>query len=548
MISRTITSLLLFIIVLVSTVQSLQSVIETEQEFIISQYTNDSKVIRYLGIPYAQSPIGLFRWKPTQSLPVLPASGKPHIERMKYGKSCSQLPQEPFDELAKDSSEDCLSLNIWKPNVNISDTNPLSVMVYIHGGKYRYGGSSVYDGEYMVTKSIDLGFPVIVVTINYRLGVFGFLAHDELYKEDSTTGNYGILDQITALNWIKSNIHQFGGDPNRVTIFGDSAGGKSVAIHMVSKRTITSNLFHRAIIMSGIFEPSVQLTLKEANQIGTKIQQSVNCVNVTSVTECLRAQPVDKLLKSLGPNQIDNWLPVIDNYVLTEPIEDSFKNQRYKNIPVVIGSTSDERGEYICKKYGDIKLYKDLVLILNYELPSNINAKEVLAFYNVTENQSNYTQALIQIKSDYSNHCPTRSVALELSKQIYYTFLYTYSWRLGYLPQCQGATHSSDVVPLFPSVLKYVAPDYQFAQFEQYLSNDMTRYWMYFSNSGDPNYPWPKQQQRRTQISRKLLQCFFWKYYNEETEYEYKCSIPKEAKIRNHYYTATCGFWSKFSK
>jgi para-nitrobenzyl esterase len=193
-------------------------------------------VVAYLGIPYAAPPIGALRWRAPQ--PALPWTDT--RAAAKYGPPCFQAKWAgPSPDLTR-ISEDCLTLNVWVPPGKQTDRLP--VMVHIHGGGFFAGAS----GAEPVDQVALAGQGVIVASMNYRLGIFGFLSHPDLSKESSgASGNYGLLDQIAALQWIKANIAAFGGDPKRVTIFGSSAGGSSVLYLMASP--LANGLFHRAI-------------------------------------------------------------------------------------------------------------------------------------------------------------------------------------------------------------------------------------------------------------------------------------------------------------
>lgn len=195
-------------------------------------------VSSYLGIPYAQPPVGALRWKPP--VVVTPAS---KIDATKFGADCSQ--RSPYPEtLGNGNSEDCLYLNIWVPN---DIKKPLPVIVFIHGGGFEYGSGALpmYDGGTLAAQG------ALVVTLNYRLGIFGFLAHSELDAESPrhVSGNYGILDQIMASGWVKKNIRSFGGDPGRLTLMGQSAGSRAISMLMTSPQA--NDLFHQVILQSG---------------------------------------------------------------------------------------------------------------------------------------------------------------------------------------------------------------------------------------------------------------------------------------------------------
>ena len=221
--------------------------VKTEQGKVVGKTINNGKVRAFMGLPYAAPPVGDLRWKAPQP----PAKWKGDRDATKYGAHCAQ--GRVFDDMVfQDAgpSEDCLFLNVYVP-ADAKEKSKLPVMFWIHGGGYSGGGSSEprHNGDFLPTKG------VVVVTINYRLGVFGFLVTDELAKEgNGSAGNYGLLDMVAALQWVKSNIGKFGGDPGNVTIFGESAGSFAVSTLMASP--MSQGLFHKAIGESGAAFPS----------------------------------------------------------------------------------------------------------------------------------------------------------------------------------------------------------------------------------------------------------------------------------------------------
>src|ERR1700722_72715 len=221
--------------------------VKTEQGKVQGKTINNGKVHAFLGLPYAAPPVGDLRWKAPQPA----AKWKGDRDATKFGAHCAQ--GRVFDDMVfQDAgpSEDCLFLNIYTP-ADVKDSSKLPVMFWIHGGGYSGGGSSEprHNGDFLPLKG------VVLVTINYRLGVFGFLVTDELAKENNgSAGNYGLLDMVAALGWVKKNIGSFGGDPNNVTIFGESAGSFAVSTLMASP--MPQGVFQKAIGESGAAFPS----------------------------------------------------------------------------------------------------------------------------------------------------------------------------------------------------------------------------------------------------------------------------------------------------
>lgn len=216
-------------------------IVKTEAGYVSG--TSEGGLWIYRGIPYAAPPIGDLRWRPPA--PVQPWDGT--REAKEFSAACPQpASADPSSgDTPANTSEDCLYLNVWTPAKSAGEKIP--VMVFIHGGAFGQGAGSIslYDGTALAKKG------VIVVTLNYRLGALGFLAHPQLVKESTngSSGNYGLLDQLAALDWVQRNIAAFGGDPSRVTIFGESAGASSILLHLVSPQS--RGLYQQAIVESG---------------------------------------------------------------------------------------------------------------------------------------------------------------------------------------------------------------------------------------------------------------------------------------------------------
>ena len=274
----------------------------------------------FLGLPYAAPPTGKLRWRPPQ-----PASSWSGVrDATQFGPGCPQaLTGNPFLPPGT-ISEDCLNLNVYTPTLRRGSDRP--VLVWIHGGGLVQDGGRNYDG----TKLAATG--TVVVTINYRLGALGFLAHPALASH-GMAGNYGLMDQQTALRWVQRNIARFGGDPHNVTIAGQSAGGLSVLAQMVSPGA--RGLFQKAIVQSGTFALNQQ-PLATAEPSGEKFAQSVGCADQTAA--CLRSVPVSDLVSKFGVE-----IPgIVDGSVLTQPIATALARGQFARVPVINGITHDE--------------------------------------------------------------------------------------------------------------------------------------------------------------------------------------------------------------
>jgi para-nitrobenzyl esterase len=291
---------------------------------------SDSGVSIYKGVPFAAPPVGALRWR----APVAVATWTGTRKADAFAPACMQEGVSMPGETPPTTSEDCLYLNIWAPTNHQSE--PLPVIVWIYGGGYRNGSASMplYWGDRLAHKG------VIVVTVAYRLGPLGFLAHPELTRESphQSSGNYGLMDQIAALEWVRRNIAAFGGDPNRVTIAGQSSGAISVSMLMASPRA--KGLFQRAIGESGGLFESLQLApnylLTNAERDGEKYVASLGA---SSIAE-LRRVAAARLLG--GDNAGGVTHPVIEPYVLPIAPYDAFATGRQNDVPLLIGSNAEE--------------------------------------------------------------------------------------------------------------------------------------------------------------------------------------------------------------
>ena len=432
---------------------------------VISGITNpDGTVSIFKGIPFAAPPTGELRWKPPVS--VAPWEGIRKCDS--FAASAMQATPAPFAMWSKEFmapekplSEDCLYLNVWTAAKARDERRP--VIVWIHGGAFTGGSGSVplYDGEEMAKKG------VVFVTINYRLGIFGFLAHPELSKEspNKVSGNYGILDQIAALQWVKDNILAFGGDPSNITIDGQSAGAFSVNALVVSP--LARGLFHKAIAQSGgMFggERMLGSDLANAEQVGAKLTQTLKANSIAD----LRAMPTDVLLKfSSGSG------PVIDNFVLPS-INEVFASGGQNDVPLLTGWNADEfmfgppQTAVTFRKnaetrYGDLTTDFLKVFPAGSDEEANRSAKLVSS---LSFGWQNYFWASIQTKTGKNK-----------------AWLYYFSHVPPGLPDF-GAFHSSEFGYALKT-LKYW--DRPFQEWDHQLAEMMSSYWVNFARTGNPN-------------------------------------------------------------
>ncbi|UOR13729.1 carboxylesterase/lipase family protein [Halobacillus amylolyticus] len=287
-------------------------------------------VYAWKGIPYAKPPLGPLRFQP----PEQPESWEGIRDATHFGPASPQPSREISDFLgneAKNTSEDCLYLNVWSPG---ADDKRRPVMVWIHGGAFisGSGSSDFYDGTSFATEG-----DVVVVTINYRLGIMGFLHLGEIGGEEyATSGNCGILDQVAALRWVQENIEAFGGDPNRVTVFGESAGAMSIGVLLALPSA--KGLFHQAILQSGAAKNA--LSSSKATKVAHHLLDSLD-VGADELSK-LVDMPIEKLVEASAALPSMSLQPVIDGVSLPEHPEKALAAGAAKGVPILIGTTKDE--------------------------------------------------------------------------------------------------------------------------------------------------------------------------------------------------------------
>jgi para-nitrobenzyl esterase len=439
---------------------------------------NNGKVRAFLGLPYAAPPVGNLRWK----APALPALWKGERDATRYGARCMQ--GRVFDDMVfQDSgpSENCLYLNVFTP-ADAKLHSKLPVMFWIHGGGYAGGSASEprHNGDFLPTKG------VVLVTINYRLGVFGFLATPDLAKEaNGAAGNYALLDMVAALRWVRGNIARFGGDPGNVTIFGESAGSFAVSTLMASP--LAHGLFHKAIGESGgAFSDLLSTGTLEVTE--KQDQKWVAARGVSNLAQ-LRAQPAAKILEAAGKESAPSFLPVVDGRVLTEPVAATYAAGKQAHVPLLAGWNRDEneglaRGMTVEKwKATAEKLFGD-------------RAAEFLTLYpGSTDEQA--VRSAIDYGSDNFIAFGTWKW-IEAHRKTGESPVYRYHFELPAPPskfhQGWSTFHSDDIEFVFGTIDTRPGAVWQPA--DRKMSEQMMFYWTNFARTGDPNGPglpvWPK--------------------------------------------------------
>jgi para-nitrobenzyl esterase len=441
-------------------------------------------VAAYKGVPFAAPPVGELRWRAPQP----PAAWTAVRHADQYASDCMQ---KPFGgdaaPLGTPPAEDCLYLNVWTPAERSGTPRP--VMVWIYGGGFVNGGSSpaVYDGSAFARRG------VVFVSMNYRLGRFGFFAHPALTAESrarqagAPLGNYGFLDQLAALQWVKRNVAAFGGDPGNVTIFGESAGGGSVNALMVSP--LAKGLFHKAIVQSGGGRSRGPISMRHISKPGANGSPSAEGLGVAfarkagitaggaEALKALRALPPVAVVNEMNlmAQQPDTYAgPMIDGVFLTEEAEPAFRAGRQAKVPYMIGANDRE--------FGFFALPPDRARAA-FDVFGADKAKALAAY---DPQGTNPSEAAVQLMSDQAMVEPARLLARLAAAAGQPIYAYRFSYVASSLrAKEKGALHATEI----PFVFATVKAKYEGAATPEDLAvgEAMNAYWVAFAKSGDPN-------------------------------------------------------------
>lgn len=437
----------------------------------------------FKGIPYAAAPVGALRW----AMPAAPKRWTGVLDATKFGGACPQVSRYGLTEASDD--ENCLTINVTAP-YDGKASKPKPVFVWIHGGAFVGGSSSLYPLG-ALAKSGDM----VVVSLNYRLGVFGFMPHPAFDKAHN--GGFGLEDQRFALRWVKRNIAAFGGDANNITLAGESAGGAGVCMHVIAPNE-TRGLFNKAIMQSaGCATPLP--TVAASSKIGQSIAEAVGCADAKTALSCLRAKPVKDLLDAGAKASVTNGLmtfaPVIGAKTVPLQAAKAFADGKFVRVPMINGGTRDEMRLYVVYDVQagakiDNANYADLIKAIYGN-----NTDAVLKLYPASDYQA-AAQALGSVMSDFNptvglNNCIYLEAAKLITKRVpLYEFVFgdrdapdvttNPGWEM-------GAVHSSELPYFFPhfdNTTKVAGPDLKPASLQ--LAKHMMGYWTGFARTGKP--------------------------------------------------------------
>ncbi|MDO9234669.1 MAG: carboxylesterase/lipase family protein [Aquabacterium sp.] len=461
-----------------------------------------SGVRAYLGIPYAAAPVGDLRWQIPQA--PRPWSGVRRGDQA--GSACMQ--PASLSSSNANINEDCLYVNVFAPE-DIG-TSKLPVMVWIHGGGFVTGSASDFEMANLARDG-----RVIVVSLNYRLGAFGFFRHPDGVSQ-GVAANLGLLDQQAALRWVKSQVGAFGGDAGNVTIFGESAGAASVCMHLVSP--YSAGLFHKAISQSGacaLNEPKSTgaLTKPSAEQLTASsldLGGRLGCASGADQLSCMRSKSADDVLRASNTTTDFMtkgfiWSPVQDGVSIVGRATEQLRQGQFNRVPVLLGSMRDEGRLFVAAEYHLPHLLPvrpfELADVLVKEAGSDALMRSKLFDAYSWWRHGSLDKALAAMYTDSIYSCPVMADAQDLARHVP-TYHYEFSEPRTpgiidpYMPL--GAFHGADLRYLFQAKLPFSMLDLPLTAAQQKLAGDVTKYWARFAYQGDPNVaglaPWPRFQ------------------------------------------------------
>jgi para-nitrobenzyl esterase len=454
-------------------------------------------VLAFKGVPFAAAPVGELRWRPPQKAPawtgVRPATA--------IGKDCLQGPIPGDPGLGTDLSEDCLFLNVWRPAE--ASAKKLPVMVWIYGGGLVNGGTqpAIYQGDRFAKQG------VLFVSVNYRLGRFGFFAHPALTAErpSELKGNYAYMDQIAALKWVQRNIAAFGGDPGNVTVFGESAGGFSV--HTLLASPLGKGLFHRAIVESGggrdQLGPAPGLPVAEAIGVAFARSQGIEGTDAAALAK-LRALPADRVTGGLSMrtfmtlNPVTYSGPILDGKLVTEIPEAAYRAGHQARVPLIVGANSADLG-------------LNRAATLDALLAPFPDRAAALAAYDPA-GSGDLAAIRGKVGMDQTMIEPARFAAAAFAARgvAAYEFRFDYVGDALKAQNTRGAPHASEIPYVFDTYgAPYIAmvsrtKSGEASAADLAMAKTIQGYWVNFAKTGDPNGPglptWPRYDPAKDQL------------------------------------------------
>ncbi|OWA49882.1 Neuroligin-4, X-linked [Hypsibius exemplaris] len=514
-------------------------------EGISARLSKSERVFAFLGIPYAEAPVGSRRFQP----PIPKASWNGTLDCSRFGPVCLQPGEMPSvcdrmwtapSATGFAQSEDCLSLNIFTPNISAS--NP--VIFFIHGGSYIVGAGGLHPGERLAYMGS------VVVTFNYRLGVFGFLST----ADSSAPGNYGLMDQVMALKWIRDNVDRFGGNPNNLTLVGQSAGAAAVHLHLLSKKT--EDLFTNAVLHSGVALAPWAIQRMPAEN-ARFLAEAVNCPQTPSsaMVSCLRHKNESEILWYTDLGQLFSipWAPVVDGDWIQEEPEIMLQKGRMQNKSIIIGVTDDEativlynlpgvhardKTFNLTKQFVINKVIPRLVEEAGYKNPREIEA--ALKFYYIDtareESMNTMRQNYGQMLTDaIFTSGVLRSIRYHSQLAIpTYFYVFDYHSQNDSLPAWTGAYHGVDLKYLFGCPFVLGSMELQ-EELDKVISDLMMKLWINFALNSDPIG------------TNDFTQKIGWTQYRYSDDSQYYLNISASLPRRQqHYRHEHVVFWNSY--
>ncbi len=433
----------------------------------------ENGTLAFKGIPYAEPPVGPLRWHKPQA----PQPWQDLRDGTQFGAVCPQLSGD-----AMIGDEDCLTVNVWRPQKTSAE--PLPVMVFFTGGgNHAFSGQGApvfggvaYNGELLAPEG------VVFVTFNYRLGALGFLAHPDI-----GSGNYGSLDQIEMLRWLKRNIAAFGGDPQRIMLFGTSAGGGNICALMAAPQA--RGLFHAAAMHSSVPTGCELSTLADAQSLGHRVAETLGCAPGETAAACMRSKPVDEVVHALrgtlglmprlyGPN--------VDANVFPEQPLAAIKRGAHARMPIIIGNTSRETAQFVDSvgALPDAASYEAAIGTLF----DKADVARIMDAYPLSAYRSP-RHAMVQLSTDAFFTCQSRRVARSLARtneQSVYRYLFDHALEGEPNLKALGATHTVEHTFFFPW-----RPTYRPGKGDLAVQRLTSRLWVEMARTGRPGTAWP---------------------------------------------------------